>query len=111
MKVDTVDDVMQRIYAAASLTEAYLLLHRLQQAGIAARVFNEHAHGAMGEIPFTHAYPELWVEHDRDVARARALIDEYERAGNDAAAWICPTCGESNPSAFEICWRCSAASH
>lgn len=21
--------------------------------------------------------------------------------------WVCPGCGESNPSAFEICWQCS----
>jgi len=98
---------MQRVYAAANLTEAYLLLHRLQHAGIAARVFNEHAVGAMGEIPFTHAYPELWVEHDGDAARARALIAEYEQAGG--SAWDCPACGEGNPPAFETCWRCSAA--
>jgi len=111
MRVDTVVAAMQRVYAAANLTEAYLLLHRLQQAGIAARVFNEHAQGAMGEIPFTHAYPELWVEHDVDAARARPVIVEYERGGSDAAPWVCPACGESNPSAFEICWRCSAASH
>ena len=100
---------MQRVYAAANLTEAYLLLHRLQHAGIAARVFNEHAVGAMGEIPFTHAYPELWVERDTDAARARAVIAEYERGSNGADPWPCPHCGESNPPAFETCWRCSAA--
>lgn len=99
---------MQRIYAAATLTEAYLLLHRLQQAGIAVRVFNEHAHGALGEIPFPHAYPELWVEHDADAPRARAVVEEYERADGDATASLCSACGESNPAAFEICWRCGA---
>ena len=100
---------MQRVYAAANLTEAYLLLHRLAHAGIGARLFNEHAHGALGEIPFTHAYPELWVEQDGDVVRARAIIDEYERAGAGAAPWVCPACGESNPPAFETCWRCNVA--
>lgn len=100
---------MQRVYAAANLTEAYLILHRLQQAGIAARVFNEHALGALGEIPFTHAYPELWVDDDGDAPRARSVIETYERAAVETTPWVCPACGESNPPAFETCWRCSAA--
>ena len=98
---------MQKVYAAANVGEAYLLLHRLAHAGIAARVFNEHAGGAVGEIPFTHAYPELWIEHDRDLERARALIAEYER-GAAGPARACPACGESNPPTFDSCWRCAS---
>ena len=55
---------MKRIYSAASLPEAHLILHRLQEKGIPARVFNENAHGGVGELPFTHAYPEIWIDED-----------------------------------------------
>ena len=62
---------MYKLYAAANLQEAYLILHRLEHANISARIFNEHAQGALGEIPFTHAYPELWALEQADVTRAR----------------------------------------
>lgn len=98
---------MQKLYAAANLQEAYLILHRLDHANIDARIFNEHAHGALGEIPFTHAYPEVWVLDGADLARARAVVAEFQRAPV-ADPRSCRACGESNPGAFELCWRCGA---
>jgi hypothetical protein len=97
---------MRRAYRAADLTDAYLLLHRLQHRGIAARVLNEHARGALGEIPFTHAGPEVWVEEDNDYERARLIVVEHESAGTDAGTRRCAACGEDNPAGFETCWRC-----
>lgn len=82
------------------------MLHRLQQAGIEACVFNEHAQGGMGEIPFTHTNPEVWLMNADDEARGRQLIASYEKT--DAAATVCPRCGEDNPAAFEVCWQCGA---
>ena len=99
---------MYKLYAAANLQEAYLILHRLEHANIRARIFNEHAHGALGEIPFTHAYPELWVLEHADIVRARAIIDEYQHAAPVTGARDCRFCGESNPAGFELCWRCGA---
>ena len=60
---------MFRLCTAANLPEAHLLLHRLAQAGIEARVLNEHAQGGLGEIPFTHAYPEIWIMEPADEER------------------------------------------
>jgi hypothetical protein len=97
---------VKRVYGAANLPEAYLVLGMLSRAGIRAHVFNEHAQGAAGEIPLVHTYPELWVEDERDYARARHIIEEYERRAADDTGVICPACGESNPQAFEICWHC-----
>lgn len=100
---------MRKVYSAANLQEAYLLLHRLQHAGIPARVLNEHAQGGLGELPFTHVYPEVWVTHDADVERARAVVTEHERAGHAAASSRpCRFCREQNPGSFESCWRCGA---
>lgn len=99
---------MRRIRSAANLPEAYLLKQLLERAGIEAHVFNEHAQGALGEIPFIHAYPEVWVADEADAARAEELIGAYERAAPSAATHACPACGEQNPQGFEICWRCGA---
>ena len=97
---------MFRLFIAANLTEAYLLLHRLAQAGVEARVLNEHAQGGLGEIPFTHAYPEVWVMEAEDTARARGILQEFERRSSSGDAIVCANCGETNPAGFEICWQC-----
>lgn len=99
---------MFKLYSAANLQEAYLLLHRLEQAGIEARVLNEHAHGGLGELPFTHVYPEVWLVDAADAARARAVLAEQARAPENAAVRHCRACREENPGNFESCWRCGA---
>lgn len=99
---------MRKLYSAANLQEAYLLIHRLSHGGIEARVLNEHAVGAVGEIPFLHAFPEVWLVDGEDAARARAVVRDFEQVRSDGAPWLCPSCGEENPGGFELCWRCGA---
>jgi hypothetical protein len=99
---------MRRVYSAANLPEAYIVLDLLRAAGIDARVFNENAQGGLGEIPFTHAYPELWVMDDADVERARTVVTDYEHAPVRRNVF-CRACGEQNPGSFQICWNCGEA--
>ncbi len=98
---------MRRLYMAANLPEAYLLLHMLQAEGIEARVFNENAQGGVGELPFTHTYPEIWLERECDSRVAYAVIQRFEESlkGSDASK-RCPHCDEENPDSFEVCWNC-----
>ena len=100
---------MRRLYTAANLPEAYLLLHMLRAEGIAARVFNENAQGGVGELPFTHTYPEIWVEEEGDIQAARMVIQHFEDSlrGSDGGAVTCPHCDEENPDSFDVCWNCS----
>ncbi|MDO8704467.1 MAG: DUF2007 domain-containing protein [Sulfuricaulis sp.] len=97
---------MLRLCTAANLPEAHLLLHRLMHAGIEARVLNEHAQGGLGDIPFTHAYPEIWIMEAADAPRAREIVREFERAPLSPDTAQCQACGEFNPQGFEICWSC-----
>jgi len=97
---------MRRLCTAANLPEAHLLLHRLAHAGIEARVLNEHAQGGLGELPFTHTYPEIWIMEPEQEMHARAVLAEFERAPAPSMPTRCTHCGENNPPAFEICWNC-----
>lgn len=97
---------MRRLYRAGNLTEAYLILHMLEREAVSARVLNEHAQGALGEIPFTHAGPEVWVTEDVDYERARVLVVRFESLRNIAGVRRCNHCGEENPMTFELCWHC-----
>ena len=99
---------MIRIYSASSLPEAHLLLHRLRAERISARVFNENAQGGAGELPLTDIYPEVWIECSEDEVRARQIVREFESRPAPAGSLVCGTCGESNPSTFEICWKCAS---
>ena len=97
---------MKRFYAAADLIEAQLLHDVLKESGIATEIFNQNARAGTGEIPFTHAYPELWLLHEQDQTRARALIDEYEHTPTPSGIRICGQCQEENPRNFASCWHC-----
>jgi Putative prokaryotic signal transducing protein len=97
---------VKRVYAAADLIEAQLLKDMLREAGIATEIFNQNARSGTGEIPFTHAYPELWLRDENDHARARQIIDEYENAEIPTGVIFCIHCSEENPKNFASCWQC-----
>jgi len=97
---------MQRLYSAANLAEAHLVRGLLAAAGIEARVLNEYAGGALGELPFTEVAPSVWVEEERDLIRARQVVATYENAVSVPGTTRCNACGEENPHDFAICWQC-----
>jgi hypothetical protein len=100
---------MIKVYTAANLQDAHLLMGLLRTRGIEAQVLNAAAQGGLGEIPFTQTYPEIWLVHARDLDRARALCAEFDAAPAAGVDTQCPACGEPSPSTFEVCWNCGAA--
>jgi hypothetical protein len=88
------------------LPDAHLVRGLLGQAGIDATVFNENLQGGLGEIPFTHAYPEVWIVDERDLQRAREVIRQIERPAPGLGSIVCPRCQQGSPGHFQICWNC-----
>ncbi len=99
---------MKKVYTAADLPDAHIILNLLAQAGIEARVFNENAQGGLGEIPFTQAYPEVWVTDAREVPRAQEIVKAQLNAKVDSGVVFCRACVEENPRNFQLCWHCGA---
>ena len=97
---------MKKIYSANNLMEAQIVLDMLEHALIPAQLFNQHAQGGMGDIPFTHAYPEVWIMRDTDYERGRKIVQQYEAIPQPSSTVHCPACGEENPSNFQLCWQC-----
>lgn len=97
---------MKKIYIAANLSDAYIVLNLLRSENIDAHVFNQNAQSGMGELPFTHTYPEVWVAEEAALARAQAIMHKYQSTSNIAHK-LCPECGEDNPGNFELCWHCA----
>ena len=99
---------MIKAYTAANLQDAHILLGLLHAQGIEARILNANAQGGLGEIPFGSTYPELWLVHERDRARAQSVFEAFERPAAGAGPTRCTGCGEDNPAGFEVCWNCGA---
>tara|TARA_R110002073_G_scaffold291908_2_gene457070 strand:+ start:2262 stop:2600 length:339 start_codon:yes stop_codon:yes gene_type:complete len=97
---------MKKVYSANNLMEAQIVLDLLEHAYISGRLFNEHAQGGSGDIPFTHAYPEVWVIRDEDYTRGKAIAHAYEKTPIATGVIQCPECGEENPRNFHLCWQC-----
>jgi ribosomal protein L40E len=100
---------MIKIFSAGNLQDAYLLQSLLIEAGIENKILNEFAQGGTGEIPFTHAYPEIWLTKESDIPGAKEIIASFEQRPNDVGTRVCTKCGEPNPDTFEVCWRCGAS--
>jgi Putative prokaryotic signal transducing protein len=97
---------MQRIFVAFHRIEAYLLVDRLAHAGIKAHVFNEHVSSIVGEVPPDVAQPQVWLDDDRDRARADAVLCAYRKERDRTGIIVCAKCREENPATFELCWKC-----
>jgi hypothetical protein len=93
------------VHRCASVIEAAHVRNVLEACGIPAQLKNDRLWGAVGEIPILEAWPQVWVEHEADAARARDCLRALERAP-DAPAWACPGCGEPLEGQFVSCWRC-----
>lgn len=98
---------MIRVYIAENLADAYLVSNLIRSCGIKTHVFNEFALGAMGELPFTHTWPEVWVEKDSDESRALDIIAQRPIETHLDEEVQCTNCEQLNPANFEICWNCA----
>ena len=97
---------MRRVYTAATLPEAHLILQQLESVGINALIFNENAQGAIGELPATDTWPDVWIVQNHQFCAARAVIERYESSSENEL--LCNSCGEISPGGFEVCWLCRA---
>ncbi|MGH8503473.1 MAG: DUF2007 domain-containing protein [Gammaproteobacteria bacterium] len=98
---------MRRIYAAQNLMMVGFLKEMLESEGMRCFIKNELLGGGAGELPVTECWPELWIVHDRDFARAHGRIEEILAAeGHARPGWRCPHCDESLEGQFTQCWRC-----
>lgn len=99
---------MIKVFASPTLAIVRLAHAALEANGIASQVRNERLGGAVGEIPWTEVWPELWIVDGGDETRARAVLRDFEgEADHDALpAWTCPSCGELLEGQFGQCWSC-----
>jgi hypothetical protein len=97
---------MVRFYIARARFDAFLVADRLNQAGIRAHVFNQHAQSIVGDVPPDVAQPQVWLERDSDRERAEILLMRLVEEARLGGTLRCARCGEDSPANFDICWKC-----
>ncbi len=102
---------MIRFYIASQRYDAWLVADRLQQVGIKAHVFNQHASSIVGDVPPDVAQPQVWLERECDVERAQVVLREIEAAGKKTGHVMCAACREVSPENFDLCWNCGGSLH
>ncbi len=98
---------MIQIHLAQDIQQANLILHFLEQNDIKAIILNQYTQGALGELPFTQAYPEIWVD-EALTEQAKKLIEHFEKLPLTDNTVTCKKCHEINPENFETCWACGS---
>jgi hypothetical protein len=102
------EPLMQRVYSSQDAALTVYLKGLLETEGIACTLRNALLGGAAGELPVHETWPELWVMHDADAERARAIVAAAS-APPVGSPWTCPSCAESIEGQFDQCWQCGAA--
>jgi hypothetical protein len=99
---------VKRVFLAKNVLEAHLVRMLLEERGIEAVVENEMLGQALGDLPAdVSTLPAVSVFDDSRADEARRLAEERPR-GTSGLDWRCPSCGETNGRAFEVCWSCGS---
>ena len=94
---------MRRLTQAPNLAIATLWADALAGEGIVTSVQRQYLGGMMGELPPDQCLPEVWIKHDEQEVRARALLHDLQNVPQHR--WLC-VCGELVEGGFSQCWQC-----
>ncbi len=78
----------------------------LESYGIKTFLKNQYSSSVMGEVPFVEVVPQLYVLEERDLARAKQVLQLDLPADEPDENWVCAACGIDVEGTFDRCWKC-----
>lgn len=72
-------------------------------------VKNEHVIPNGARHGINNIFHELWINHDKDYAKASTIIETEVENPEPKSPWLCTKCSEENDGSFEVCWQCQTA--
>jgi hypothetical protein len=85
----------------------------LESEGIETFLKNQYSSGVLGELPFVEIVPQLYIIEEKNIARARALLQAASvgaaQQTDSDSGWTCASCAEKSEGNFDSCWNCGAA--
>ncbi len=99
---------MKKIFSSQNSMIIHHMKNLLEVEGISSFIKNENLTVALGELPPTECWVELWILDERKEAEAREIIRKESIAEEQAIQWpwTCPFCGEKIEGQFTDCWQC-----
>jgi len=98
---------MKKVYTSPNIPLISIVKAALENHGIPCVLKNDNLSGALGELPFTEIWPELWILKERDLSKTEQLIQQIISDNPEhQAAWQCPKCQEEIEKYFSECWNC-----
>ncbi len=80
----------------------------LESHDIKTFIRNQYGSSVMGEVPFVEVVPELYILAEKDLARAKQLLQldlPVEEPDDD---WVCAECGVDIEGTLDRCWKCGS---
>ena len=97
---------MIKVYEHFDFSRVGQMQSLLESHGIGTFIRNQYGSSVMGEVPFVEVVPQLYVLRERDVGRAKVLLQLDMPAEDRAGDWVCPRCGIDVEGQFDRCWKC-----
>ena len=69
---------------------------------------NQYGSSVMGEVPFVEVVPQLYILEEKDLARAKQLLQLDLPVDEPDEDWVCEECGVEVEGTFALCWKCGA---
>lgn len=100
---------MINVYSTQDLLTIGHLRNLLVNEGIPCDIKTPFLAAAMGDVPVTDCWSQLWILNDEDLDGALAVIEAALAQGaRPRSFWKCLECGEEIEGQFETCWQCGA---
>lgn len=98
---------MKKIFSSQNPLIIHHLKNLLEIEGIRSVVRNENLTVALGSIPATECWIELWViDEDREMEAREIIRREESHEDRVFWNWRCSFCGEEIEGQFTHCWQC-----
>lgn len=109
IRSDPLSPPMKDLFREFDFTKVGYYQSVLESEGIDTFVRNRDVSGLAGEASIMpDLWPTLCVVDDTDYERAMQLIRHHSArdASRSDEEVACPSCGETNPGNFDLCWSC-----
>lgn len=98
---------MIKVFEDFDLSRVGQLQSLLESNGIRTFLKNQFVSSVLGEIPFVEVVPQLFILEEKDLLRARELLQMDRPMEEPAADWKCAQCGVDVEGNFDRCWNCN----
>ena len=96
---------MIRVYSHSNPFFVYNAKNILEANYLKVELRNEFSAGAVGELPPTDNWLELWLFDDIHGELAKKLLRCLD-SPSPSVDWRCKNCSDINGENFDFCWNC-----